>query len=65
MQNALTPTHTVECVIWSMTNGTVTPCIQVPVLLTRAALQNHAKSRERSADHAPARAGVAVSSAAP
>src|SRR4051794_39781471 len=57
-QKAGAPTHTVECVIWSITNGTVMVCIQLPLLLISAALQKREKSRERKADQAPAGAGM-------
>ena len=50
---APTPTHVLEWVSWSSTNGTVTSCMRVPMLDTAAADQNSPKSRCRRAANEP------------
>src|SRR5262245_8806375 len=64
VQNAATPTSAVEWVSWSITNGTVTVCIHVPVLEINPAAQKVVNSRERNAASAPgASAGSSVTAA--
>jgi len=46
---ALTPTSAVEWVSWSITYGTVTVCIHVPVFDRNPAVKNTENSRERNA----------------
>src|SRR5689334_2584292 len=52
-RNALSPTSAVECVSWSMTNGTVTVCIHVPVFESSPAVKNTENSRDLNAASGP------------